>query len=97
VANYRLTDKAQSEISLIYKYSIENFGLAKAQDYVSSFQEAFAMIFDNPLIGRDVSFVKEGYRRYEHASHSIYYKAQKPENILIVRVLGASQDPITNI
>lgn len=34
MAGYRLTAEADVDLSEIYEYSIENFGLAKAQDYL---------------------------------------------------------------
>ena len=91
MAGYRLTAEADADLSEIYEYSIENFGLAKAQAYLLGILGAFEILSDNRRLGRDIGHIKEGYRRYEHASHSIYYHLAG-DGIRIARVLHASRD-----
>jgi toxin ParE1/3/4 len=92
MAAYQLTNKAESEIERIYEYSILNFGLRVAQDYVSGLHHCFELLADNPSWGNDYGFIKAGLRRYEYRSHSIYYQVAE-DGILVVRVLGGKQNP----
>lgn len=92
MATYQLTNKAEHEIDTIYEYSILNFGLTTAQEYVSGLHECFLLLADHHSWGNDYGFIKEGLCRYEYRSHSIYYLPVQ-DDILIVRVLGYRQDP----
>ena len=101
MVNYRLTKAAELDLSNIFCYTAEKFGLDQAREYHSSFyQEAFTLISENPRVGRDCSAFDNGLRRFEHRSHSIYYEIEaqnSSEQILILRVLGGNQDPLLHI
>jgi toxin ParE1/3/4 len=92
MATYQLTNKAESEIERIYEYSILNFGLQVARDYISGLHDCFELLADHQSWGSDYSFIASGLMRYEYRSHSIYYQLND-EGILILRVLGGKQDP----
>ena len=92
MGNYQLTNEAEAEIEGIYEYSIVNFGLEIARDYIFGLHEKFEILAGNPSWGNDYNFINPGLYRYEFRSHSIYYQASGA-NILIVRILGNRQDP----
>jgi toxin ParE1/3/4 len=92
MATYKLTNKAESEIESIYEYSILNFGLQVAQDYICGLHDCFELLAEHQSWGSDYSFIASGLQRYEYRSHAIYYQSNE-EGILIVRVLGGKQDP----
>ncbi len=48
MGNYQLTNKAEHEIEDIYEYSILNFGIQTAQDYLSGLHDCFKLLSDNP-------------------------------------------------
>ena len=50
---YQLTNKAENEIESIYEYSILNFGLNIAQEYVFGLHECFVTLADNQSWGND--------------------------------------------
>ncbi len=54
-------------------------------------EECFLALAERPLLGRRIDLIREGFLRYEHASHSIFYKP-KDGGILIVRVLHKGMD-----
>jgi toxin ParE1/3/4 len=89
---YQLTNEAENEIESIYEYSILNFGLTTARDYISGLHKKFEVLADNQSWGSDYGFIRPDLCRYEYRSHSIYYKSLR-DGILIVRVLGNRQDP----
>ncbi|WP_447969687.1 type II toxin-antitoxin system RelE/ParE family toxin [Nitrospira sp. M1] len=96
MATYQLTKKAEREFDKIYEYSILNFGLEPAQNYVNGLEVCFETLANNPRMGKDYSHVKKEYRRYEYEPHSVYYTITKT-GVRITRILGPGQDPITNL
>jgi len=93
MAKYQLSNEADAEIDKLYEYSILNFGLETAREYVSSLYEKLDVLADHQSWGNDYGYIRPGLCRYEYRSHSIYYQSQGA-GILIVRVLGSKQDPV---
>ncbi len=87
MTKYTLTNEAEKDLEEIALYGIEKFGIVKASEYHSGLEEQFEKIATNPKHGQRVDHVLQGYRRSVYVSHSIYYKV-RPEDVLIVRVLG---------
>jgi len=54
------------------------------------------LLADQQSFGTDYSFIQLGLLRYEYRSHSIYYQLTE-DGILVVRILGAKQDPARHI
>jgi len=96
MATYQLTNKAESDIENIYEYSILNFGLRIAQEYISGLHDCFELLADHQSWGSNYSFIASGLQRYEYRSHAIYYQPNE-EGILIVRVLGGRQEPMLHL
>ncbi len=92
MASYRLTNRAEAKLAAIYEYSVLNWGLPKAREYLDGLHHAFGLLAENPAMGRDLRRVRPGLRRHAHASHVIYYRAEAP-GVLILDVLGERQDP----
>lgn len=90
--NYQLTNKAEDEIADIYEYSIINFGLPVAQEYILGPHDCFSLLAENQSWGNNYDFITPDLHRYEYRSHSIYYQTTK-QTTLIMRVLGNRQDP----
>ena len=96
MAIYQLTNKAEIEIENIYEYSIVNFGSQVAQAYLLGLHDCFDLLADHQSFGTDYNFIQLGLLRYEYRSHSIYYQPTE-DGVLIVRILGAKQDPARHI
>ena len=92
MARYQLTNKAEADVGSIYEYSIVNFGLRTARDYLSGMHDCFDILAENPSWGNVYGFIEPGLCRYEYRSHSVYYQETKT-GILVARVLGNRQDP----
>ena len=92
MASYQLTEDAEEDVEGIYEYSILNFGLQQARDYVNGLHRCFGNLADSPRLGRDYSHVKANVLRFEYQSHSVYYTITA-DGILVLRILGASIDP----
>lgn len=91
--SFRLSEDAARDYREIYRYSVEMFGLARADEYLDALEGALDLLTNYPRLGRDFSHVKLGTRRHEFQSHSIYYSAGAQGDILIMRILGSAQDP----
>ena len=83
---YRLSHKAESDISNIARYTIEQFGIEQARTYRDSLIACFQSLGETPRIGRKADNIRDGYRRFDHRSHVIFYKSDG-QDILIIRVL----------
>ncbi|HEV8034946.1 type II toxin-antitoxin system RelE/ParE family toxin [Yoonia sp.] len=70
----KLTLDAERDLIDIYLFGIEHFGHAQAERYAETINAKITAAADNPSIGADYNFVRNGLRSYECVSHAIYYK-----------------------
>jgi toxin ParE1/3/4 len=92
MADYRLSGKADEDLTEIYRFSLERFGRARANAYLLALEERFTFLAENPALGHNIDMIRKGYFRYEHVSHSIFYTRKNAGTIIIVRVLHNSMD-----
>lgn len=78
---YRLARRADRKLEAIYRYTLENFGAARADAYFAALEETFRLLAERPHIGRGF----HEYRRFEHESHVIFYRPRRG-GILIVDI-----------
>ncbi len=97
MAGYRLTIRAEVDVEAIYEYSILNFGLEQAGTYFDSLFARFALLADYPGLGHDYGRIAPSLRRFEQASHSIYYTRLADGDVQILRILGQRQDPLRHL
>ena len=88
---YSLSFKAAADLDRIHEYTILNFGLKQAREYLSGLHERFEALAENPMHGRNASELSPGLRRLEYQSHVVFY-VPKEKGIRIVRVLHQSMD-----
>ena len=93
---YELTEAADEDLSNIYVFTYTEFGERQANAYFESLEDRMGRLADNPRLGRDISFVREGYRLFVHNRHAIYYQPTG-FGILVVRVLGPGMMPETHL
>lgn len=96
MAHYHLTHKAEQDIDGIYAYSIREFGLLTADDYLHGLFNCFERLASHPTLGSDYGYVRPYLLRYEYRSHAVYYTADE-DNIVIATILGGRQDPMRHI
>ena len=92
MADYALSNKADEDLTEIYSFSYHRFGEARADAYLIALEECFSLLAEQPLLGRSIELIRADYLRYEHASHTIFYK-RTADGILVIRVLHQSMDP----
>ena len=91
MAVYSLSSKAAADLAQIHEYTILNFGLNQAREYLSGLHERFETLAENPMHGRSASELSPDLRRSEYQSHVVFY-VPKDNGIRIVRVLHQSMD-----
>lgn len=91
MGTYRLTQKADDDLAGLYRYGIENFGLARADAYYDSLMLKLAEIGDAPMMFQASDYC-DGYRRGVHPPHTIYFRVIDDGMVEIVRILRG-QDP----
>jgi toxin ParE1/3/4 len=86
-----ISEQAARDLEDIFDYTEEEFGLNKAVSYVSTFDDIFQNLADNPKLGRKRGEIKKGLRSHLKENHIIFYRLIKT-HIRIVRILHGSRD-----
>lgn len=92
MSKFELSGKAKNDLIKIAKYTELTWGAAQRNDYLKLLDNSFHQLSDDPMLGVNCDYVKEGYRKLPQGSHVIYYKEHKTDQILIVRILHKSMD-----
>lgn len=87
-----LTRRTKADLYAIAIYTEQQWGREQRNLYLKQFDEAFHVLADAPLAGRDCDYIKTGYRKFPQGSHIIFYKAGTKSTIEIVRILHKSMD-----
>lgn len=93
---YCLSNAAGKDLEEIYEYSFLEFGEQRADAYFESLEECLQKLAEIPTLGMDISTLRDGYLRFVHQRHSIYYKTLK-HGIIVVRILGPGMSPDRNL
>ena len=91
MADYRLAPRAAIDLEAILEYSIENFGLSRAEQYRSELAECLRQVAADPRLGRTFGARRRVFYRYNCRRHAIFFTIE-PDAIFVVRVLHASMD-----
>ena len=91
MAEYELAKKADEDLHDIYLFSHRRFGEAKADAYLLALERRLSLLAAQPSRGRRIDHIRAGYFRYEHASHSIFYRLTG-NGIIVMLVLHRSMD-----
>ena len=91
MAEYVLSQKADSDLTDIYFHSYRAFGEAKADAYFLSLRDCLQALAENPRLGRAVDYLRPGLFRHRHARHIVFYLREN-DGIFVVRVLHDSMD-----
>lgn len=84
---HRLTQRAESDLADIYRYTVRNFGARQAETYLRELDAVFALIADHPEIGR----VYAGRtRHFVHGKHFILYRVLD-EIVVIGRIFHSAR------
>jgi len=90
--DFLLSSKAKSDLIKIAKYTQLTWGIPQRNDYLKILDSTFQLLANEPELGLNCDYIREGYSKYPQASHVIYYKEYKDSQIFIVRILHKSMD-----
>ena len=94
---FDLTRSAQADLKSIARYTQERWGVRQRNTYLKEVDQVFRTLAKNPLMGRSCDDIREGYRKFPHGSHVIFYKQLGEDELLIVRILHGTMDVDSNI
>ena len=83
---YKLSNQAEQDLRLIYRYSRQNFGGAQASAYLTGLEESIEQLAETSSMAQKVDHIRSGYKRYIYREHIIYF-IERQTFIYIVRVL----------
>jgi len=63
MASYRLSDKADEDLSRLYEYGILHYGQERADRYYNGLIERCEELAENPRLWQAVDHIRPGYRR----------------------------------
>jgi toxin ParE1/3/4 len=92
MAKYRFTNEAVKDLEEIWSYTKQKWSLEQADRYYNLIIDEIEFVSSNPLLGRSIDYIKEGYRSTNVKSHLVFYKQHEDDTILIVRILHQSMD-----
>jgi toxin ParE1/3/4 len=83
---YRLSQKADQDLQGIFRYTTTEHSIEQATAYLTSLEECLVLLSEKPGLAQSVDEIREGYRRYLHQKHAIYFVI-RDNYILVIRVL----------
>jgi len=92
MSKFQLSNKAKYDLFRIAKYTQLTWGTSQRNDYLKLLDNSFHQLAQEPSLGVNCDYIREGYRKHPQGSHVIYYKKEKANSILIVRILHKSMD-----
>jgi len=92
MGSFKLTNKAKTDLIKIAKFTEAEWGAEQRNLYLKQFDDAFHLLAEKPLVGKDCSFIKAHYRKFPQGSHIIFYKENDTKNIEIIRILHKKMD-----
>jgi toxin ParE1/3/4 len=85
------TPRARRDIEEIWEYSVEQFGLDKADAYLRDIPRAAMAVTDDPRRELACDEIRSGYRRFSVGSHILFFKVSATR-VVIVRILHRRMD-----
>lgn len=82
--------KAQQDISDIWDYTAETWGVEQADRYVDGIDDASTLLANGKRQGREVD-IRAGYLKYAVGKHFVFFRAVDT-GIEVIRILHQSMD-----
>ena len=91
MGDYKLSTKAEFDLTVMYEFGITKFGLVQAQKYFFEMHKTFELLSKKNDLGRDASEYINELKRFTFKSHTIFY-LNSSNGIFIIRVLSQRID-----
>lgn len=83
---WRLTPPAADDIAAIFRYGVEQFGIAQADAYHAGLEAAFDFLARYPRAARERTELSPPVRVHSYRAHLIVYEAEPNGGVLVLRV-----------
>jgi toxin ParE1/3/4 len=70
---FRVTPRAAGDLCDIARYTLRTWGRKQRDAYLREMDKRFALLAENPALGKPRPDIREGYRSYPQGSHVIFY------------------------
>ncbi len=88
---YILSLKADEDVDDIADYTLEVWGEARMENYITNLLQCFKSLAIKPELGRSAAEYAPQLKRFNYKAHTIFYEPTE-KGIFVVRVLGQRQD-----
>jgi len=90
--NFKITEKAGSDLESIWLYTFQNWSIEQADRYYQLMMNDIVFLSENPSAGSIADHIRKGYRVSRVKSHLIFYKYDPEGFIIVIRILHCSMD-----
>ena len=90
--SFTLTKRALIDLAEIGTYTQKHWGWEQRNNYLTMLDGCFQQLAADPLMGKNCSEIREGYRKMSAGSHVIFYLQKHGGNVEIVRILHGHMD-----
>lgn len=94
---YRLSERAENDLTDIWVYSFEQWGVDQADRYIDALVSRFDWLGGNVALCKPRPDLSDELYSYRQQSHMMYFRASRdgdtPDLIEIVRVLRGRMEP----
>lgn len=91
MSRYLLRERAEADLAEIWRFTARRWSVAQADKYYRNLVQAFEALAAEPTLGRSCEDIRANYRRYNVASHVVFYRIEDGYAD-IVRILHARRD-----
>jgi toxin ParE1/3/4 len=92
VAGFTLSRLAETDLEGVAEYTLQRWGEAQAEKYLSEMETCCRMLASNPQLGRACDDIRPGLRRIERGEHIVFYRIIAAE-VFVIRILHRAMLP----
>jgi toxin ParE1/3/4 len=93
---YHLTPDAQLDLIEIRRFTLQQWGAAQSQKYLSKLQKVIRLLAQTPSLGKSRPEIGTNVLSFPHVSHVIYYVLHK-QQLVVFGVLHKRMVPINHL
>ena len=96
MTGYRLTKDAQSDLIEIRRYTVQEWGAAQSQKYLSELRKTIRVLAETPSLGKAKPEVGLKVLSFPYVSHVIYYVVYE-QQLVVFAVLHKRMVPLNHM
>ena len=89
---YRLTPDAQTDLIVIRRFTVKQWGTAQSQKYLLELRQTIRLLAETPSLGKSRPDVGSSVLSFPHVSRVIYYVAHE-QQLIVFGVLHKRRVP----